>query len=176
MDDKTKYFFISASGTKMMDISASLGNDDQDEIEKLIGKATGKPEINKIPVSATQTMVIKSPTGMFVPAAIESTIKNQYGLDSASIVFVREMTKEEFDFNQSVIEEMSKPKPLKYNVKEEIEDMIGRISTGDLKVVNDLRPDFASSEEEKDLLDLGLPMNLFDESGLWEDSEDKGEE
>lgn len=175
MDDKTKYFFISAAGTKMMDISAAIGAEEQDEIEKLIGKATGKPEMNRIPVTANQTMVIKSPTGMFVPAAIESTIKSQYGLDSAAILFVREMTKEEFDFNQSVIEEMNKPRPLKYNVKEEIEDLLSRVASGDIQVSEDLRPDFASTEEEKDLLDLGLPMNLFDESGLWddEDNEDK---
>ena len=172
MDDKTKYFFISAAGTKMMDISAAIGAEEQDEIEKLIGKATGKPEMNRIPVTATQTMVIKSPTGMFVPAAIEATIKSQYGLDSASITFVREMSKEEFDFNQSVIDEMNKPKPLKYNVKEEIEDLLNRASTGDLSCPNELRPDFATSEEEKDLLDLGLPMNLFDESGLWEDDDE----
>ena len=173
MDDKTKYFFISASGTKMVDISSAIGGEEQDEIEKLIGKATGKAETHKFPVSANQTMVIKSPTGMFVPAAIEATIKSQYGLDSAAITFVRELTKEEFDFNENVITEMNKPKPLKYNVLEEIDDMLNRASSGDLRVVNEPRPDFASTEEEKDLLDLGLPMNLFDENGLcYEDSEE----
>lgn len=100
---------------------------------------------------------------------IENHIKKTYGLDDVSITFVREISKAEYDADLLYKADLKKPTPLGYNTLQEIDDLLNRSASGDLQVLEELRPDFARNKEEKDLMDLNLPMNLFDDTGLWDD-------
>jgi hypothetical protein len=169
-----KYFFISASGVKNFDIGM-MTDDDESDIDKLLNEASGaKRPSGKLPVTINRSLVITAKNGLFVPAAIESKLKLLYGLDDCVITFIREMTQEEFDLNQKVIADQSKPVPLGGSVVAELEDLLNRASSGDLSVTSDLRPDFARTDEEKFLLENGFPMDLMNPEGLWDN--DKGDD
>lgn len=173
-----KYFFISAAGTKYIDVASMIDsvNSEMSDIDKLLNEAEDKPKLKgKMPITQHSNVVMESINGMFVPSMIENYIKTAHGLDEVSITFVREISKAEYDFDRKYRDDLNKPKPLGYDTMQEIDDLVNRTQTGDLSVPHDLRPDFARNETEKDLMDLGLPMNLFDESGLWDDDQENGE-
>lgn len=171
-----KYFFISAAGIKHFDIGAFVANDDESDIDKMLNEASGaqKPS-GKLPITLNRSLVITAPNGLFVPAAIENKLKLMYGLDECVITFMREMSKEEFDMNNKVMSEMSKPTPLGTSVLSELEDILSRASSGELSVTEELRPDFARTDEEKFLLENGFPMDLMNPDGLWDNGDDNAD-
>jgi hypothetical protein len=175
----SKYFFVVAAGTKYIDVSTLVGEATKDvsEIDKIL-EGIDDEEVKlkgKIPVTTHNNIVMESANGLFVPSMIENYIKTMYGLSEAYITFMREMTKEEYDFDCKYKENLKKPKPLEYNTISEIEDLLMRGESGNLSITDDLKPEFARTEEEKDLMDLNLPMNLFDSEGLWEESDDSSD-
>ena len=174
---KSKYFFVVAAGTKYIDVSTLVGEATKDvsDIDKILNGVDDE-EIKlkgKVPITTHNNVVMESANGLFVPSMIENYIKTMYGLSEVYITFIREMTKEEYDFDCKYKENLKKPKPLEYNTISEIQDLLARGESGNLSITDELKPEFARTDEEKDLMDLNLPMNLFDSEGLWdEDSED----
>lgn len=171
-NNAAKYFFICAAGTKYIDISTLVDTStESSEIEKLLGEADdAKMKLKgKMPITSHNNVIIEARNGQFIPSMIENHIKKTYGLDDVSITFVREISKAEYDADQLYKADLNKPTPLGYSTLQEIDDLLNRSASGDLQVLEELRPDFARNGEEKDLMDLNLPMNLFDDTGLWDD-------
>lgn len=172
----TKYFFITAQATKMNKLKDILGsNDEEEDIEDALNALNmDAPDKSNIPVMLHYSMVLESPTGMFIPSYIENFVKESTKADNVCITFVREMSLEEYTANKmykATIDKKGDIKELTYNVKQELEDIIGRTESGDIRIIKPEEPDVPLTDEQKQLKDLGLPTNLFDDTGLWEDEE-----
>lgn len=175
MDTQTKYFFISARGSKFKNLDTEKGEDIEDVLKSL--SLDGKtPDEQKQTMSHSMDIssVIEMPSGMFIPSYIENYLKQKTGVDIVVINFVREMSYDEFiadSVHRANLTIKSQPKPIGNNVLQEIDDILNQAEKGDLRVIKPETPDVPTTKEEQDLLDLGLPTNLFDDTGLWDNEE-----
>ncbi len=159
----SKYFFISAEVVKYTPIpDIQL---DEESIKELETQNHIKI-INKIPHAAikfVENYTIQSDSGMFVPSAVIDYLCIQHKLSSCAILYVRDISYEEFEAERNFVKKQTSPKPIENSIMNEIEDLISKTETGNLNVYKPERPDVPKNKTEKNLRELGLPENLFDD-------------
>jgi len=157
-----KYFYVCVVGTKLVDITSKIpeGTDPTDVSNPDVISKNGKMYIR---VEGHYGSAMTSLNGAFVPTMIEDYFVKEMGLEQCVITFVRDMTQEDYEHDVKYIKESSEPKPLDKGLMDEIDDLVGRVETGDLRVYKPTTPDVPETKEKKDLRDLGLPDNLFDD-------------
>jgi hypothetical protein len=112
---------------------------------------------------------MKSPSGLFVPSFVEDSIRQEMQLEECYITFAKEISEQEYVADAEYRRSRNKPESLPSSVEDEINDLIGRVEKGNLNVYKPLTPDVPTSEEGRQLKDLGLPPDLFDSEGLWDE-------
>lgn len=114
------------------------------------------------------TTCIKTPSGLFVPSFIEDSVRQEMGLEECFITFAREITEQDFQADVEYRTNKNKPDALPSSVENEINDLIGRVEKGNLNVYKPQTPDVPKTKEGRDLKELGLPEDLFDDDGLFD--------
>lgn len=170
-----KYFFIALSLTKLVSISSlhqkeeDGDGDDIPGLEKENGPESSMKQMDKkIPMQQMYSTCIVSPSGLFIPDAIEDTVKNDTKADEASITFVREITKEEYQTNTMYATTKHLPPPVPQDIMAEIDDIVSRAESGELRPIVPLQSEIPKNKDQADLKKLGLDMGLFDDTGLWD--------
>jgi hypothetical protein len=169
-----KYFFISLTLTKLVSISHFHKKEEDDEIIPGLEieetpDSSMKQMDKKVPMQSSYSTCMISPSGMFIANAIEDTIKKDLGADEATIIFVKEISKQEYETTVMYNKTKNLPVPVAKDVMDEIDDLVSRTESGELRVYKPLTPEVPKSKDEADLRDAGLPLDLFNTDGLWED-------
>lgn len=170
-ENKARFFFVSAKCIKLVDID---GCDDEDTSTPKFDSGapdsdyTGSHYVEKNgkkykAAKLNVTCVVPSPRGLFFPAMLEHHLKTEMKCEEAFILFVREMSQEEFEadveFRAKLKDEAENGPALPPNVKDDITDLITRCEKGDLRVYKEGpkstdNPDAPWNPADDDISDL----------------------
>lgn len=147
LDDKIKFFYVSAKCVKLINVD---GSEDDDEPTSNTPKFdSGAPDSNYAsehfvekngkkykPTHVTISTVIPAPLGRFIPSMMEKHIKDMAKCEEVCIQFVREMSKDEFEADVRFREEQKELEengpPLDNATQSALDDLIERAAKGEL--------------------------------------------
>lgn len=155
-----KYYFINATGVRYVSAQSVVG-DDVDKLENAPGVVNidGKPHI---PIETIFTTVLESDRG-FIPSMFCDYLAKSTKSNRCVLNFVQEMTAEEYVQELAYKKSVNEPAPLNNNIISEIDDLISSVEKGTINVYKPEKPDYPKSQDQKKLMDLGLPGDLFED-------------
>lgn len=146
----TKYYYVSASCVRFIEIPG-LANEKEDDHNGLpfennspdadnyspkFQERGGKKVFPMVMVAST---IYPALNGLFVPASVEAILKAQTGSDEVSINMIRELSEEEYEADKKVRQAQKEfaasGNKLPNSVSSEIDDLIERASSGQLRAI-----------------------------------------